>query len=65
MRLEFLTIHKFTGSYTFFTQFFNVNLLHFSQVQEWLYMDGEDATASEFQERLDMLKAKGDPIFFR
>ncbi|KAL6144112.1 hypothetical protein ACLB2K_054807 [Fragaria x ananassa] len=35
------------------------------EVQEWLYMDGEDATASEFQERLDMLKAKGDPIFFR
>lgn len=28
-------------------------------------MDGEDATASEFQERLDMLKANGDPIFFR
>ncbi|PRQ52287.1 putative Heat shock protein 70 family [Rosa chinensis] len=35
------------------------------EVQEWLYMDGEDATASEFQERLDMLKANGDPIFFR
>ncbi|KAK9924257.1 hypothetical protein M0R45_032637 [Rubus argutus] len=35
------------------------------EVQDWLYMDGEDATASEFQERLDMLKANGDPIFFR
>ncbi|GAB4841806.1 hypothetical protein Ancab_022541 [Ancistrocladus abbreviatus] len=35
------------------------------EVQEWLYMDGEDATASEFQEHLDMLKAIGDPIFFR
>lgn len=28
-------------------------------------MDGEDASATEFQERLDMLKAIGDPIFFR
>lgn len=35
------------------------------EVQEWLYMDGEDASATEFQERLDMLKAIGDPIFFR
>lgn len=34
-------------------------------MQEWLYTDGEDATATEFQERLDMLKAIGDPIFFR
>lgn len=36
-----------------------------SQVQEWLYMDGEDASATEFQERLDLLKAIGDPMFFR
>ncbi|KAJ6864120.1 hypothetical protein NC651_034836 [Populus alba x Populus x berolinensis] len=35
------------------------------EVQEWLYTDGEDATAKEFQERLDSLKAFGDPIFFR
>ncbi|GMH02237.1 hypothetical protein Nepgr_004076 [Nepenthes gracilis] len=35
------------------------------EVQEWLYMDGEDATASEFEERLEMLKAIGDHIFFR
>lgn len=28
-------------------------------------MDGEDASASEFQEHLNMLKAIGDPIFFR
>lgn len=28
-------------------------------------MDGEDASATEFQERLDMLKGIGDPIFFR
>ncbi|KAJ6749506.1 hypothetical protein OIU85_000172 [Salix viminalis] len=35
------------------------------EVQEWLYTDGEDATAKEFQERLDSLKASGDPIFFR
>lgn len=35
------------------------------EVQEWLYTDGEDAPANEFQERLNMLKAIGDPIFFR
>ncbi|KAJ9185041.1 hypothetical protein P3X46_004716 [Hevea brasiliensis] len=35
------------------------------EVQEWLYTDGEDATATEFQDRLDSLKAIGDPIFFR
>ncbi|KAJ8747809.1 hypothetical protein K2173_006989 [Erythroxylum novogranatense] len=35
------------------------------EVQEWLYTDGEDATANEFQEHLDSLKAIGDPIFFR
>jgi len=28
-------------------------------------MDGEDVTAAEFQERLNLLKAIGDPIFFR
>jgi hypoxia up-regulated 1 len=35
------------------------------EVQEWLYTDGEDATAAEFQKRLDMLKDFGDPMFFR
>lgn len=35
------------------------------EVQEWLYTDGEDANATEFQERLDSLKAIGDPITFR
>ncbi|KDO64342.1 hypothetical protein CISIN_1g002363mg [Citrus sinensis] len=35
------------------------------EAQEWLYTDGEDATAKEFQERLDVLKAIGDPVFFR
>ncbi|XP_071701941.1 heat shock 70 kDa protein 17-like [Rutidosis leptorrhynchoides] len=35
------------------------------EVQDWLYTDGEDATATQFQERLDQLKAIGDPIFFR
>ncbi|BAT83407.1 hypothetical protein LR48_Vigan03g027400 [Vigna angularis] len=35
------------------------------QVQDWLYTDGEDANAAEFQERLDQLKAVGDPIFLR
>ena len=28
-------------------------------------MDGEDASATEFEERLDMLKGFGDPIFLR
>lgn len=37
----------------------------FCQVQDWLYTDGEDANAAEFQERLDQLKAVGDPIFLR
>lgn len=35
------------------------------EVQDWLYTDGEDATAAEFQKRLDMLKDFGDPMFFR
>ncbi|CAM8987794.1 unnamed protein product [Rhodiola kirilowii] len=35
------------------------------EVQEWLYMDGEDANATDFREKLDMLKSIGDPIFFR
>ncbi|KAK4429197.1 Heat shock protein 17 [Sesamum alatum] len=36
-----------------------------NEVEDWLYTDGEDASATEFQGRLDMLKAIGDPIFFR
>jgi len=36
-----------------------------NEVQDWLYMDGEDAQANEFKERLDQLKAIGDPILFR
>ncbi|KAH0942233.1 hypothetical protein HID58_001870 [Brassica napus] len=35
------------------------------QVQDWLYMDGEDANATEFQDRLDSLKAIGSPISLR
>ncbi|KAK8991919.1 hypothetical protein V6N11_044816 [Hibiscus sabdariffa] len=35
------------------------------EVQEWLYTDGEDATATEFQDRLNLLKASADPIIFR
>ncbi|XP_057506664.1 heat shock 70 kDa protein 17-like isoform X2 [Actinidia eriantha] len=35
------------------------------EVQEWLYTDGEDASATEFQKHLDSLKAIGDPIFLR
>ncbi|KAF7123948.1 hypothetical protein RHSIM_Rhsim12G0014100 [Rhododendron simsii] len=35
------------------------------EVQEWLYTDGEDASATQFQEKLDLLKSIGDPIFFR
>ncbi|KAJ3692439.1 hypothetical protein LUZ60_012789 [Juncus effusus] len=36
-----------------------------SEVQEWLYMDGEDAQANEFKEKLDSLTNIGDPIFSR
>ncbi|KAL2458282.1 Heat shock 70 kDa protein 17 [Forsythia ovata] len=43
-------------------QSFNEKL---NEVQEWLYTDGEDASANEFLERLNTLKAIGDPIFFR
>ncbi|KAH9287774.1 hypothetical protein KI387_031891 [Taxus chinensis] len=35
------------------------------EAQEWLYTDGEDASATEFQEHLDSLKLVGDPVFFR
>ncbi|KAK8509518.1 hypothetical protein V6N12_001523 [Hibiscus sabdariffa] len=35
------------------------------EVQEWLYTDDEDATATEFQDRLNLLKASADPIIFR
>ncbi|GLJ53692.1 hypothetical protein SUGI_1145530 [Cryptomeria japonica] len=35
------------------------------EAQDWLYTDGEDASANEFQEHLDSLKLIGDPIFFR
>ncbi|XP_031105208.1 heat shock 70 kDa protein 17 [Ipomoea triloba] len=35
------------------------------EVQEWLYTDGEDASATEFEKKLDLLKAIGDPIFHR
>lgn len=35
------------------------------EVQEWLYTDGEDASATQFEERLNFLKAIGDPILFR
>ncbi|KAL8201451.1 hypothetical protein R6Q57_012790 [Mikania cordata] len=43
-------------------QLFNEKL---DEVQDWLYTDGEDASASQFQEHLNKLKAIGDPIFFR
>ncbi|KAK9156266.1 hypothetical protein Sjap_003746 [Stephania japonica] len=35
------------------------------EMQEWLYTDGEDAPATEFQQRLDLLKSVGEPIFLR
>ncbi|CAA3015893.1 heat shock 70 kDa 17 [Olea europaea subsp. europaea] len=35
------------------------------KVQELLYTNGEDASANEFLERLNTLKASGDPIFYR
>ena len=34
-------------------------------MQDWLYTDGEDANATEFQDRLDSLKAIGSPISLR
>ncbi|KAL9274491.1 Heat shock 70 kDa protein 17-like protein [Drosera capensis] len=40
-------------------------IMKLDEVQEWLYMDGEDASANEFQEHMDKLKAIGDPIFHR
>eukprot|EP00249_Psilotum_nudum_P022820 c28651_g1_i2 orf=645-3266(-) len=36
-----------------------------SDVEDWLYTDGEDAPTVEFKKRLETLKAIGDPIFFR
>ncbi|PKA55138.1 Heat shock 70 kDa protein 17 [Apostasia shenzhenica] len=33
--------------------------------QDWLYTEGEDASANEFKERLESLKEIGDPILFR
>ena len=37
-----------------------------TQAEEWLYSEeGEDATKSVYTERLDSLKAFGDPIVFR
>lgn len=47
------------------TWIFWLEQLVLPQVQEWLYTDGEDATATEFQEHLDMLKDVGGPMFFR
>lgn len=35
------------------------------EAQEWLYMDGEDASAAEFEKHLDSLKTTGEEIFFR
>lgn len=35
------------------------------EAQEWLYMDGEDASADEFEKHLDSLKTTGGEIFFR
>ncbi|KAL1194655.1 Heat shock 70 kDa protein 17 [Cardamine amara subsp. amara] len=35
------------------------------EVQDWLYMDGVDANATECQNQLDSLKAIGNPISFR
>ena len=36
------------------------------EAEDWLYSDeGEDATKSVYQERLDRLKVHGDPIAFR
>lgn len=35
------------------------------QAEDWLYMDGEDAGASEFQNRLETLKSTWKALFIR
>ena len=35
------------------------------QAEDWLYMDGEDAGASEFQTRLEALKSTWKALFSR
>ncbi|KAJ7523587.1 hypothetical protein O6H91_18G055500 [Diphasiastrum complanatum] len=37
----------------------------FSEAEDWLYTDGEEASAEAFKERLEALQAIGDPIFSR
>ncbi|BFI40486.1 hypoxia up-regulated 1 [Marchantia polymorpha subsp. ruderalis] len=36
-----------------------------NEAEDWLYTDGEDATAAEFKKKLDGLKKSGDAIFSR
>ncbi|KAL2613653.1 hypothetical protein R1flu_025345 [Riccia fluitans] len=36
-----------------------------NEAEDWLYTDGEDATAAEFKKKLDSIKKSGDAIFFR
>ncbi|KAL3679219.1 hypothetical protein R1sor_022175 [Riccia sorocarpa] len=36
-----------------------------NEAEDWLYTDGEDATAAEFKKKLENLKKSGDAIFFR
>ncbi|CAH8350769.1 unnamed protein product [Eruca vesicaria subsp. sativa] len=44
----------------------NIHNIYYSTVQDWLYdMDGEDANATKFQERVDFLKVTGSPIYLR
>jgi hypoxia up-regulated 1 len=35
------------------------------QAEDWLYTDGEHATAAEFKMRLEALESSVKPIFFR
>jgi hypothetical protein len=35
------------------------------QAEDWLYTDGEHATAAEFTMRLEALESSVKPIFFR
>ncbi|KAJ3340463.1 adenyl-nucleotide exchange factor sse1 [Entophlyctis luteolus] len=42
-----------------------VFLSELTEMEDWLYGDGEDATKSVYVEKLQVLKAKGDPVASR
>lgn len=42
-----------------------LKVCYLMKVEDWLYTDGEHASAQEFIDRLSGLKKTGDDIFFR